>query len=246
MVREFTEEHKRKLSEAHKGQVAWNKGKTGLHVAWNRGIPLTEEVKLKLSIALSGENHPNFGKHLSDITKQKISESNKGKTRNVGRHLSEETKLKISKAHKDKKGNIPWNKGKKGLQVNSAETRKKLSESLKGHKGYWLGKHFSKEMRDKIRESNLGEKGNNWQGGITSIQRIIRSSAEYSNWRREVFIRDYWTCQMCGKKKGIKIRAHHIRPFKDYPELRFEIDNGITLCKTCHQNNGLHNKVLIA
>jgi len=34
----WSEEHKKKLSEAHKGQTAWNKGKKGLNVAWNKGI----------------------------------------------------------------------------------------------------------------------------------------------------------------------------------------------------------------
>lgn len=50
--------------------------------------------------------------------------------------------------------------------------------------------------------------------------------------------RDNWTCQNCGnrskKNKYIRIEAHHIKPFAVFPELRFKLSNGITLCKKCH------------
>lgn len=60
------DEHRKKLSEAHKGQVTWNKGKT-----------LSEEHKRKLSESHSGSNCYIFGKHLSEETKRKMSESRK-------------------------------------------------------------------------------------------------------------------------------------------------------------------------
>lgn len=63
----------------------------------------------------------------------------------------------------------------------------------------------------------------------------------YSEWRMSVFKRDNFACVKCGKtsnelkKIGIKICADHIKPFCNYPELRYELSNGRTLCATCHQ-----------
>jgi len=109
------------------------------------------------------------------------------------------------------------------------------------------------EVREKIRQAKLrhnpgaikkGEprgvksqfkKGHkiNWKGGLTPLYKIIRNSEEYKLWRMSVFIRDNRTCIWCGSKKDIQ--ADHIKRFADYPELRFAIDNGRTLCKECHK-----------
>ena len=62
----------------------------------------------------------------------------------------------------------------------------------------------------------------------------IRASKEYYQWRKAVYERDHYTCQNCGKVGG-KLNAHHIKPFKRFPELRFDVNNGITLCFECHK-----------
>lgn len=61
-----------------------------------------------------------------------------------------------------------------------------------------------------------------------------RNCLEYRQWRTEVFERDNFTCQECGKR-NTQLNAHHIKSFKNYPSLRFEVDNGITLCIDCHK-----------
>jgi len=78
-----------------------------------------------------------------------------------------------------------------------------------------------------------GINASNWKGGITPINRKIRNGEKYKNWRTAIFERDDYTCQECNKK-NIYLHAHHIKPFSLFPRLRFDVDNGITLCKQCH------------
>lgn len=85
-----------------------------------------------------------------------------------------------------------------------------------------------------------GERTNNWRGGVSNKNRLIRKKIEYRLWREAVFARDNWTCQECGKR-GYVIHPHHIKEFAKYPELRFSIDNGKTLCVECHKK--IHRKV---
>ena len=70
--------------------------------------------------------------------------------------------------------------------------------------------------------------------------RDYRQSKEYKEWRSAVFNRDGFKCQVCGKVGG-KLNAHHIKAFKDYPSLRFDVENGVTLCERCHRE--LHKRL---
>ena len=73
-----------------------------------------------------------------------------------------------------------------------------------------------------------------WRGGNLDNPQRDRSTQEYQNWRTAVFIRDNYTCQKCGRHGG-KLNAHHIKRFSNYPELRYLLSNGITLCEDCHR-----------
>jgi hypothetical protein len=148
---------------------------------------------------------------------------------------------------KSRKGFTPWNKGKKidknlypnyGHHKKHTETTKQLMSS--NHSGM-SGKHHSEETIYKIKHSQVGKphpKGSlspRWKGGITPINKIIRRSLDYINWRKSVFERDNWTCRKCGTSKTF-LHPHHILNFSKYIELRFCVDNGVTLCKNCHNN----------
>lgn len=88
-----------------------------------------------------------------------------------------------------------------------------------------------------------GKNHHRWKGGITQINGLIRKSAEYKDWREKVFKRDDFTCQMCGSRKGDK-HADHIKPFSLFPELRFDVSNGRTLCKPCHRKTDTYGHKL--
>lgn len=66
-----------------------------------------------------------------------------------------------------------------------------------------------------------------------------RKSKEYKDWRKQVFDRDLYTCKKCGQIGG-NLNAHHIKEFAKYPKLRYEVNNGITLCESCHKK--IHKK----
>lgn len=58
---------------------------------------------------------------------------------------------------------------------------------------------------------------------------------KYVYWRRRVFARDHYKCQMPGCPGGCKdLEAHHIKRWADFPRLRYWHGNGITLCIICH------------
>lgn len=61
-----------------------------------------------------------------------------------------------------------------------------------------------------------------------------RNSADYRNWREAVFRNDNYTCQAC-QRRGVKLNAHHIKSWRNYPAERFNVKNGITLCEGCHK-----------
>ena len=65
-----------------------------------------------------------------------------------------------------------------------------------------------------------------------------RKSVEYKLWREMIFERNNYVCQKCGQV-GKNLNAHHIVSYSLNEKLRLNIDNGITLCKKCHDD--FHN-----
>lgn len=76
-----------------------------------------------------------------------------------------------------------------------------------------------------------------WKGGVEQ-SRFERSTHEYIEWRSEVFGRDLYTCKCCGDKNGngheVILHAHHLYNWRDNEELRYDVNNGVTLCDSCH------------
>jgi hypothetical protein len=117
------------------------------------------------------------------------------------------------------------------------ETIEKMSKSMLGktpwNKGVQTGK-LSYELRLKMSASHKKRLCHFWRGGITGGHEAIRKSVEYKIWRDMVYERDDFTCCICDRR-GCVLNAHHIKSFSKYPESRFDVSNGITLCEKCHQ-----------
>lgn len=111
-----------------------------------------------------------------------------------------------------------WNKGVRGIQHHTEETRRKIAEALSGEKNYA------------------------WQGGLTPEDVKFRCSVEYKLWRDKVYKRDNYTCLLCGCNKSGFLNADHIKPFNLYPELRLEVSNGRTLCIECHRRTPTYGR----
>lgn len=95
------------------------------------------------------------------------------------------------------------------------------------------------ETRKRISATLQGITREEWVEFKETTQSLIRKSCQYEQWRISVFERDEYTCQHCGGKcqegQKVYLNAHHIKPFAKYTDLRFDIDNGITLCEDCHK-----------
>jgi len=117
-----------------------------------------------------------------------------------------------------------WNKNKKGWTNNGS--------FKKGHK-INIGRICPEEVKEKIGKAQRGNLGNSWRGGVSSENEIMRKRRNFRIWREAIFKRDNFSCQKC-KASGGYLHPHHINNFAEYIDLRFSIDNGITLCKKCH------------
>jgi len=120
------------------------------------------------------------------------------------------------------------------------EMRKQISETLTGRK---IGPH-SKEWNEKIRQSQIGLKAGDkhpkWKGGVTKEYLKERNQGRYSRWRKSVLEVGKYVCANCGDTYNLD--THHVHGFLKYPELRYEVENGLVLCEPCHY--GLHFPLL--
>lgn len=113
--------------------------------------------------------------------------------------------------------------GRHGIQARS-------TGSEKGHK------RTTDEARQKQsaarRGQYIGSKNPNWRGGI-QLKHPERNRYRAKMWVKAVKDRDGWKCAECGATD--RLHAHHIKRWKDYPDLRYEVSNGVTLCHECHE-----------
>lgn len=158
----------------------WNKGKRGLQIAWNKGLP--------------SHQHPFFGKTHTPEAREKAS-----------RAWTPEMRQR-------QRDRMLGNQRSKGMTYKHTDAAKK-----------------------RLSEVHKGSGSPAWKGGVSPLYRRIRASAEFSNWRKAVYERDNYTCQK-HLVRGTDLHPHHIFNFADHPSIRFDVDNGITLCAQAHKD----------
>ena len=85
---------------------------------------------------------------------------------------------------------------------------------------------------------NRGKNNARWNINLSDEERLQeRDIQENTYWIKKVLKRDKHNCQCCGEKgNGHNLNVHHLEGYHWCKELRFEVSNGITLCKTCHKS----------
>jgi len=179
-----------------------------------------------------------------NIKPRDLSESHKGQI-TWNKDLTKETDPRIAKYAK--KVSLT-RKQKTFEELYGIEGARKLKEKRrKARQGktydeiYGIGE--GEKMRKKLSDIKLKGKP-----PITPLRFQIRNSFKYRQWRSDVFTKDDFTCQECGRRGG-KLNVHHIKPFSLILELNnirnfkealecselWDINNGITLCEKCHK-----------
>jgi len=194
-------------------------------------IVLSEETKKKIGDSQRGKKRP----PRSDGWRKNQSLSRLGKKHNHktsnggGWKLTEEQKKNLSIS-------------KKGIKF-SDEVKKNMSIGQKGKK-------YGEEARKNMSKSRAkGDKHWNWNPDREKVeQNRTRHSIynpEYKEWRLKVFNRDGFTCKLHNEECTGQIQAHHIFRWIDFPELRYIINNGITLCQAHHPRKIAEEKRMI-
>jgi hypothetical protein len=166
------------------------------------------------------------------------------------------------------KGNIPWMKGRKqskkiadklrsyrigissgnkGGYKLSDKTKKNMSDSKSGKKPYQMTDVIKNKIsKTQIERFKNPENHPRWNGGLLNRKREDkRNDPAYQKWVKEVKKRDKNICRFKNNDcSGYNI-VHHILSWRDYPELRYELKNGITLCQYHHPRKRIDEQKFI-
>jgi hypothetical protein len=192
-----------------------------------------------------GDNHPTYGKKLSDEHKRKISDSL------TGNKLSDETKQKLSEAFKGRNFSEDTRRklseaGKK--RICTDETKDKISKANRGQRAgsdnARYGKHCSEETKKKISDAtkgkHIGTNHYNWQGGISFEPYCPKFNEAFKESIREKFGRVCFLCPKTEVENGKKLCVHHVDYDKnclcDGVNCEF-----VPLCASCHSKTN-HNR----
>jgi hypothetical protein len=172
---------------------------------------------------------------------------NKGK---ILAPLSDEIKAKISVSLKGRKYSEE-HRNKLSLSKMGDKNPQRLLKNREKNRIAHLGKKCSPETIKKMRDSHpTGEKSPLWIKDRTKLSRISkqgdRRTSAYLFWRKSVWLRDNFKCKIANPNCNGRIEAHHILSWRDYPELRHDVNNGITLCHYHHPRKRVEEVSLVS
>ena len=177
------------------------------------------------------------GRPQSAESRRKISEARKGMV------FSEETRRRIGEASRGRKQSedtiskrVEKLKGQK--RTFTDEWRANMSKAQKGRISPMKGKKMPKAVIEKIRATKLAGRE-----PVKSEKKHL--DTRYKEWMRAVKNRDGWQCRIANGDCSGRLEAHHILNWVDYSELRYKVNNGITLCQAHHPRGRAEEKRLI-
>lgn len=146
--------------------------------------------------------------------------------------------------------------------LHTKEKELRVGENNHNYKGgevklncVWCGEEFNKERKSYNVAKNKGientlacckEHAYLYRRKITREKEELRLIEENGfiprvsdyglllEWTKEIFKRDNYTCTVCGAKRGSK-HGHHLHSYLAHPELRYDVNNGVLMCKDCHR-----------
>jgi predicted restriction endonuclease len=132
----------------------------------------------------------------------------------------------------EQKNKLKNRKGTLGKHwILSDKTKENIGNALIGNK-HALGYKHTQEDIDKQSKAQMKYVGIDRDNYLDSVE--ARRSSDYMKWHDAVLERDNYTCFICGNIDRNNKQPHHLNRWRDYPEQRFDIDNGICVCKKHH------------
>jgi len=133
-----------------------------------------------------------------------------------------------------------WKKGKNINCINCNKLVYKTMSQLRYYKNHFCSVECRTCYQKGVNSPNYN--------GVCNKNELIRKSKKYMLWRKKIFERDNYCCQICGAI-GRKLNAHHIIHFvycvdNKKEKLIYSLNNGVTLCEKCHKRIHNTNKVI--
>ncbi len=236
-----------KIRQSKIGCTPWNKGKSGLQVAWNKGIPASEKRKEKQRHAMTGRvisketrekmSAASIGKPKSEITKQRISKSR------LGMKFSEETCQRMRKPKSESaKKRMSKPKSESAKKNNSIAQRKSHFE----HPELRVAMSIKQKKRfenPEVHMKNILSKYDIWYGGVKHYDTPQYCEKWTQSLRERVRAFFDYNCVSCGTpQNGRKLHVHHVNYNKntccdDQPRLL------VALCNSCHMMTNNNKKL---